>query len=109
MWVESELEWYMHGLHHLKNPPVHSGIVMIRGLVASAGQCPFCLEQGFYRQFTEPYFIEHVNAHMATLSEAPFTCPHPNCNTNFPHLEELGHHLQEIHGIKQKVKKRQRE
>ncbi len=72
-----------------------------------AGCCPFCLGQSklpasqrLYQFFNRFRWQEHVQSHIQGLGDVKTTnCPHPQCIIPFDFVQDLQHHLRDIHCV----------
>ena len=109
LWVFRDEEWRQHCEWHLAHLDIRCGVLTIRGSVATAAYCPFCLgsEQipapQRIRQFAYPTALsEHIGI---PLQELPLPhCPHPLCRRDFNDLDSLRYHLSDIYCLKNTYK-----
>ena len=88
--------------------PLRCDLVIFRQAPVYAGCCPFCLghselpaSQRIYQLFNRFRWLEPVQGHIQAFDDASGTvCPYPQCVISFGSVQDLRHHLQDIHCIK---------
>ena len=114
-WYRTINEFREHCEKHLKEIDMFCGILRCRGLIASAGRCPFCLSDSqltlwkdwhkMMQQFdNSATFSRHLKSHLQSLhGQQKISCPHPLCIQNKAHdlkdLQNLQKHFDDDHGI----------
>lgn len=110
LWVTSSTQWEQHCQSHLDVPgslPLRCDLLIFRQAPVYAGCCPFCLGQSnlpasqrLYQFFNRFRWQEHVQSHIRALRDAKTTnCPHPQCIIPFDSVQDLQHHLQDVHCV----------
>ncbi|KAF2278969.1 uncharacterized protein EI97DRAFT_224475 [Westerdykella ornata] len=102
-WKESDLDWYMHAVHHTTAPGKLCGQVTVNGILAAPGRCPYCMKDGIYTQFDHTQtFLRHVQRHItaAEATSTSLTCPHPSCETGELDTRTIKRHIEDVHGIR---------
>lgn len=119
-WYGTINEFREHCEQHLKEIDMFCGILRCRGLVASAGRCPFCLSDPqltlwkdwhkMMQQFDNTAkFSLHLKGHLESLQGLQkISCPHPLCTQNnaidLKDLQALQVHFNDDHGIDEAVR-----
>ncbi|KAJ5741093.1 Zinc finger C2H2 [Penicillium malachiteum] len=106
LWFTCKHDWEIHCQEHLDNASelLRCDPLIFRNAPIKAGLCPFCLGSEFappstrMRQFilSPPQWHSHIEAHLDAV-KLDFNCKHPACSTNFQSLDQLTHHLIDVH------------
>jgi hypothetical protein len=110
-WLIDKTAWNLHCQRHLDTPeslPLQCDPLVFRYASACAGYCPFCLgdsrltaTQRMYQFLIRNRWQEHISEHVQELldSDKAAKCPHPICTISFDSVQDLLHHLQDVHCV----------
>ena len=106
-WFEDAREWEAHcSTHLLSMSSVWCGAQRYCHTVISPGNCPFCLSNEQlsaskrFQAWTRNYLLmQHVDGHIAEISDTEFHCPHPLCAEQMNSIDLFRQHLNDVHGL----------
>ncbi|PYI00196.1 hypothetical protein BO71DRAFT_455086 [Aspergillus ellipticus CBS 707.79] len=95
-WFNDPRDWEDHCQGHLQRPAelLRCDPLIFRNAPVKPGYCPFCL--GDTTRSFSCRMEHHIEGHLNRI-KGNFFCGHPACSVKFENLNELRHHLTDVH------------